>query len=319
MVDGSGGTIANLTLDALKSIAMAGRQGPAAVAAQVEAIAAQLGVSPAVVIRGVAVSMGAASKAIAGWGGTATAAVQSAMEAGTLVKVSIEGLTAGSAAAGGAAAGGAAAGGAAAGGAAAGGAAAGGAAAGGAAAGGAAAGGAAAGGWVTTGVTWFGGLTVAAKVAVVAAVVGGTVLVAQGAGWLSSDSPSAVPGSGPGTTAEFGPGVSSFQEAYQGVGVYSDGVLRIISVRGTEAIAEGIPGCEFRHGGIDCTTPADVRTLTAEFGTAADASAALCEQFAGPITTPALADGWVIYQGDRSVTLDDWGSIDWGVCEEALG
>lgn len=172
---------------------------------------------------------------------------------------------------------------------------------------------------MTSGVTWFGGLTIAAKVAVVAVVVGGTVLVAQGAGWLSSDSPSAIPGSGPGTTAEFGPGASSFQEGYQGVGVYADGVLRIISVRGTEAIAAGIPGCNFRHGGIDCTTPADLRTLTAEFATRAEASAALCAGFTGPPTAPPLADGWVVYQGEQSITLDDWGSIDWGVCEEALG
>lgn len=177
------------------------------------------------------------------------------------------------------------------------------------------------GGAVTAAVTWFGGLTIGAKVALVAAVIGGTVLVARGAGWAASDAPSAVSGAGPGTSAEFGATIPEFNEGYQAVGVYFDGKLSIVSVRGTEDIADGIPPCRFRHGGINCDADADVRPLAAGevFPDAKKATNALCGLLGGGYYAPALAAGWVAPYGGGTVTLDDWGAVDFAECDKVIG
>ncbi len=271
MVDPTGGTIANITVEMLKKVAMAARTSPQAVSTAVQQIAATLGTSTAAVVRGITVSMGSSSAATAGWAGTATTAVQGAVAEGALVTTEV--AVAGTAAT------------------------------------------------TTTGglVAWFGGLSVAAQVALVVALVGGTVLIARGAGWAASDSASAVAGSGPGTTASFGPAPSVFSEGYQAVAVHRDGRLSIVSVRGTTELEDGIAPCNFRHGGIDCDSDADVRPLVEEvFGDADAATRALCGLLGGPRFAPALAAGWKVPYGDGSVTLDDWGQVDFEACDEVL-
>lgn len=174
---------------------------------------------------------------------------------------------------------------------------------------------AASGGVVTAGVTWFTGLTVAAQVAIAAAVIGGTILVAQGVGSMSGDSPSAVSGAGPGTTLFSGATLADFDPGYQVVGAYKDGSLKIVSVRGVEDLEAGIAWCNVRHGGVDCDTSADFRPLTPEvFDNATLASEALCGMLGGPYYSPALADGWVAPYGEGTVTLDDWGALDLSKC-----
>ncbi len=276
MSDPTGGTVAKITLDMLKRVAVAASRSPQAVATTVNTIAAELGTSSAAVVRGIAVLTERVSTtaATAGWAGTATTAVEGAIAKGALV--TSETVVAGTAAA-------------------------------------------SSGGAVTAAVTWFGGLTVAAKVAIIAAAIGGTVLVARGAGWLASDSPSAVSGAGPGMSAEFGETIPDFNEGYQAVGVYFDGELSIVSVRGTDDVTEGIAPCHFRHGGIDCDSEADVRPLVEEvFPDAAAATNALCGLLGGAYYSPALADGWVAPYGEGTVTLDDWGAVDFAECDKKL-
>lgn len=284
MTDPTGGSIANISVAMLKRVAMANGRGAAAVAAEVQRIAGQLGMSPAAVIRGIAVSAGSTSAAAASWAKTATVAVQGAIEAGALV------ATEATAAAGAAGAGAAATG----------------------------AGGAAAG---STGIVgWFTGLTIGAKVAVLVAAGVLTAGVAQAAGWLSADSPSAIPGSGPGTSAPIVTTPTLPPESYVAVGVYFDGNLRIVSVRSAAAVAEGIAPCAFRHGGIDCDSQADVRPFVAgDFATAEEATEAACDQLGGPPYPPPLADGWVAPYGSGTVTVDDWGALDLSVCDEVTG
>jgi hypothetical protein len=286
MSDPTGGSIAQITTDMLKRVAMA--RGPQAVAQVVSDIARTLGTGTGPVIRGIAASLGSVASGTAGWAGTATTAVQGAMDAGVLV--SSEAAVTGAAGAGAAGAAGAATTGAGATG--------------------------ASGGMFA----WFTGLGVAAQVAVVVGAVVLTAAVAQGVGSLSGDDPSAIPGSGPVTTLESGPAISGFQDGYKAVGVQFDGEIGIVSVRGTVALQDGIAPCRFRHGGVNCEDDADIVDLDSTiYGTAAEATEALCNLLDGPRFSPALADGWSVPYGGRTVTLDDWGSVDLDLCDEIIG
>lgn len=290
MTDPTGGSIANITVDMLKRVAMA--RGPQAVAQVVSDIARTLGTGTGPVIRGIATSMGSTAISAAGWGATATTAVQGAMDAGVLV--SSEAVVTGAAGAGAAGAAGAtgAAG----------------------AAGGAGAAGASGGMFA-----WFTGLSVGAQVAVVVGAVVLTAALAQAAGSLAGDDPSAIPGSGPDTTLESGPEVTGFQDGYKAVAVRFDGQVRIVSVRGTQALEDGIAPCRFRHGGTNCDDDADITDLDPTvYASAAEATEALCQLLDGPRFAPALADGWSVPYAGSNVTLDDWGSVDFEVCDSIL-
>ena len=98
-----------------------------------------------------------------------------------------------------------------------------------------------------------------------------------------------------------------------------DGVVRIVSVKHTNAITEGIAPCEFRHGGNDCESTADVVALDpGVYETAEEATEVLCRMLEGPRTAPALSDGWSVPYDGRSVTLDDWGHVDFAVCDAII-
>lgn len=289
MTDPTGGSIANITVDMLKRVAMA--RNPQAVAQVVRQIAATLGTGTGPVIRGIATAMGSATAATSSWAATASNAVQGALNAGALVSSEAAVTTAaGTAGAAGAAGAGAA---------------------------GTAGGGAASGGLFG----WFTSMGVAAQVATIAAAVIVTVAVAQGVGTLMADDPTAVAGEGPGTTLESGPAITGFQDGYKVVGVLnSSGEVGIVSVRGTTALEEGIPGCRFRHGGVDCEEPADIVELDATvYDDATTATTALCALLDGPRFSPPLADGWSVDFQGRVVTLDDWGSVDFEECDAQLG
>jgi len=167
---------------------------------------------------------------------------------------------------------------------------------------GAAVAGAAAGSGTATGgggiSAWFANLGLAAQVA---SVVGAVVLTTTVASSITSS-----------------PAIAA--EGYQAVGMQVDGVTQIVSVRHTNAISEGIAPCRFRHGGNDCDGVADVVALDPGiFETAAEATEVLCRMLEGPRVAPALSDGWSVPYDGRSVTLDDWGHVDFGVCDETIG
>lgn len=146
-------------------------------------------------------------------------------------------------------------------------------------------------------VSWFANLGVVTQVATV---VGAVVLTTTVAGSITS-SPS-IP-----------------TEGYQAVGMQVDGVVQIVSVRHTNAISEGIAPCNFRHGGIDCESTADVVTLDGGvYETAAEATEVLCGLLEGPRAAPGLSDGWSVPYDGRSVTLDDWGHVDFAVCDDVI-
>lgn len=285
MTDPTGGTIANITVDMLKRVAMA--KNPQAVAQVVRQIAASLGTGTGPVIRGIATAMGSTAGSTASWAATATNAVQGAMNAGALVssEAAVTGAAAGAGAAGAGAAGTGAA--------------------------------ASSGGMFA----WFTGMSVAAQVATVIAAVVITSVVAQGVGTLMADDPTAVAGEGPDTTLESGPSITGFQDGYKAVGVLdSNGDVGIVSVRGTTALGEGIPGCRFRHGGVNCADPADIIELDSTvYEDATTATTALCALLDGPRFSPALADGWSVEFQGRVVTLDDWGAVDFEECDAQLG
>ena len=280
MTDPTGGSIAHITTDMLKRVAMA--KSPQQVAQVVRQIAATLGTGTGPVIRGIATAMGSSSAAMASWAATATNAVQGAMNAGALAasETVVTGAAAGAA---------------------------------GAAGGGAAASG---GGMFA----WFTGASLATQVAVVIGAVVLTSVVAQGVGTLAGDDPTAIPGEGPITTLESGPTLPTFSDGYQAIGVRRGGEISIVSVRGTTAIEEGIPPCRFRHGGTNCDDPADIVELDPTvYATEDEATEALCEMLDGPYYSPALADGWSVEMDGDVVTLDDWGEVQFDVCREVLG
>jgi hypothetical protein len=39
----------------------------------------------------------------------------------------------------------------------------------------------------------------------------------------------------------------------------------------------------------------------------------------GPRSAPALSDGWNVPYDGRTVTLDDWGDVDFAVCDDVTG
>jgi len=149
---------------------------------------------------------------------------------------------------------------------------------------------------------WFGGLSFAAKAMVVGAMVGGLAVAGHVTG-----------------AVELGFLTSGPQDGYQAVGVYSGDAVSIVSVRSTEAIEAGIAPCVFRHGGTDCDSDADVRPLVPDvFADPTAATSALCELLGGPRFAPRFAAGWSVPYEDGTVTLDDWGSVDFATCDAVL-
>lgn len=149
-------------------------------------------------------------------------------------------------------------------------------------------------------VSWFTGLGVVAQAATV---VGAVVLTTAVATSITS---SPVP--------------EGAAEGYRAVGVEVDGSVRIVSVRHTDAIDAGLAPCDFRHGGNDCDSTVDLVDIDpATHLTPEEATEALCGLLDGPRFAPALSDGWSVpYQG-RTVTLDDWGYVDFATCDEVTG
>lgn len=146
---------------------------------------------------------------------------------------------------------------------------------------------------------WFTGMNVAAQVATV---IGAVVLTSAVAQTVSS------------------PDLSlTAAEGFKAVAVQVDGVTRIVSVRHTNALGEGIAPCRFRHGGNDCDGAADIVELDpVAYPTAVEATEALCEMFDGPRFAPALSDGWSVPFDGSTVTLDDWGHVDLARCDEVI-
>lgn len=145
---------------------------------------------------------------------------------------------------------------------------------------------------------WFTGMNVVTQVAAIIGAVVLTTAVVDGIGALGGSEPAV---------------------GYKAVGVQFDESVRIVSVRHTDAIDEGIAPCNFRHGGIDCESEAVLIDLDpGVYETAAEASEALCRLLDGPRFAPAFSDGWSVPYEGGSVTLDDWGSVDFGVCDPIL-
>jgi len=91
-------------------------------------------------------------------------------------------------------------------------------------------------------------------------------------------------------------------------------------VRGTTALDEGIAPCRFRHGGVNCDDDADIVDLDPNvYDTSEEATEALCVLLDGPRFAPALSDGWKVPYAGSSVTLDDWGSVSFAICDEMTG
>jgi hypothetical protein len=175
----------------------------------------------------------------------------------------------------------------------------------------------------TTGLAaWWAGLAVGAKVVVVVAAVGIAVLGAKAIGSVLGSASGDDPIESVDRTADpFTPpgGDDASATRFVGVGAYADGTLRIVSVRSTAAVADGIPWCEFRHGGIDCSVDATLQTLTKEYDNAADATTEVCGLLGGPPSPPPLAAGYQAPYGSGFVTVDDWGSLDFEVCAQVTG
>ena len=72
---------------------------------------------------------------------------------------------------------------------------------------------------------------------------------------------------------------------------------------------------QFRHGGIK-PTPARIRVL-AKGTTRAGATAHLAQLVQrGSLRRPPLAAGFVAKVGGKTVTIDDWGNVDFKVLRE---
>jgi hypothetical protein len=247
---GTGGSRIRVDAELLRRIVDAANRNPQAVSRAVGQIAGQFDATPDDVIRAVQDAAVTAGSALLALARSASAAIDSAISAGSLTAP-------GAAAAAGT-------------------------------------GSASIGGGI---VSWFANLGVAAQVGTVVATV---VLATTVAGSFTS-SPS-VPA-----------------EGYQAVGMQVDGIVRIVSVRHTDAIETGIAPCNFRHGGNECASTADVVALDpGVFETPEAATEVLCRMFEGPRSAPALSDGWTVPYDGRAVTLDDWGSVDFAVCDAVI-
>ena len=143
-------------------------------------------------------------------------------------------------------------------------------------------------------------------------------------GTLSADPPSAVLGEGPGVkpTQNRDGGVQG--GGYLPVAVMADGKARIVSVRPTHAIGQGILLSNSRHGGVHPTNKAQLQILAGSmdrpFRSADEATAALAALLRGPLRKPPLAEGRTAMFGGQSVTVDDYGGsrVDWKVMRERL-
>lgn len=259
----------SLPLDVLKGFQQAhAAGGDKALAAAIEAYAAQTGMSTAAVVAAIRASSYGATAAVKGFADSVAAMVRAAVSSGALVPSEAVPLAAGGG-----------------------------------------------GGGL---LAWFAGLGLGAKVGLVAGVV---VLVVGGAwvaGTMSGDSPlqpvdrTAVPYTDPFQGGSEG-------SVFIGIGAYENGNLAIISVRTKEAVAAGIPWCDFHLGGLDCETKAATRALTAEYDNAADATRELCALLSGPPFEPALSDGYRAPYGSGSVVVDDWSALDLDVCNSVTG
>lgn len=90
---------------------------------------------------------------------------------------------------------------------------------------------------------------------------------------------------------------------------------RIFSVRPASAVDNNeLAWCHFRHGGRDCDTLAPLDKLAGPT-TIEEATRHICSQFvAGTFSAPPLAAGWHAAIGETYYTVDDWGSLDIGLC-----
>lgn len=171
-------------------------------------------------------------------------------------------------------------------------------------------------GWILANPLLAAGALIAAGVA--------TAVGAQLAGEYFGDEPTAVPGAGPGID-RIEPAPTIEGGGYLPVAVLVDGAVRIVSVRSVDAIRDGIPQSNFRHGGIDNSVQANLQILAGSedrpFTTASEATEALCQRLTGPLRKPPLAAGLTAQMGGASVTVDDYGgsNIDFDRCRSVIG
>lgn len=94
----------------------------------------------------------------------------------------------------------------------------------------------------------------------------------------------------------------------------------IVTVREAAAVDAGeVEMCSLRHGGRDCRAAVLTALADQPFPSIEEATRFVCEQLQpGTFRSPPLADGWVADFGGRSVTVDDWGSLDIGLCGEIV-
>ncbi|MGE0191554.1 MAG: hypothetical protein AB7T63_05870 [Planctomycetota bacterium] len=147
-----------------------------------------------------------------------------------------------------------------------------------------------------------------------------TAGIAQAAGTWAADGPSAIAGTGSGRTPHQGEAPIE-GGGWLPVAVVANGSDRIVSVRSVDAIRQGIHMANFRHGGV-ARKPAQLRILAGSldrpFRDAGSATEALANLLTGPLRKPPLAEGRVANLGGKSVTVDDWGRVDWVVLRDRV-
>jgi hypothetical protein len=95
---------------------------------------------------------------------------------------------------------------------------------------------------------------------------------------------------------------------------------RIVSIRNEGASAGGkLRRRDFRHGGTS-SERAPLRIVSREFGSADEATRALASAIRrGTLRRPPLAQGKQAVIGGRTVTIDDWGSVNMALLAKLVG